>query len=116
MKKLDPFRRLIFLSHTGPDIGIDHLGPPNGLQRFLGQRDAFPGQLPGPLPDLLLRFKAPGTGHHQLEGKTAGRFDPGMGDIISVAQPGDLQALQIFEPLPDGKEVAQDLGRMIKIA
>ena len=106
-------RLLLLLPHRGPHVGGHHVGAGRSLARIAQQvhhprRHASAQEIVVGIVSLRTR---------QLEGEAQmrGRFNPRVGHVVAVTDPGDRLPADVAQVLLDGEDIGQDLAGMGQI-
>ncbi len=72
--------------------------------------DQEPGAPGVPLEDAAVGLVSLGARQPELEAEQPGRVDPGIGDVVPIADPRDDLSLPTPQRFADGQEVGEDLA------
>src|SRR5207244_12479562 len=102
------------LPHADPHVRVEHVGALGRLAGIGGDTDHAPQRAAG-LEHLGKRLVARRTRGPHLDARQRAEEEQGVEDVVAVADPGELQSLELDAALPEGVEVGHGLARMLEI-
>src|SRR5712692_5169001 len=114
LEGLEPLLALGLLPHADPDVGIEHVGALGRFARVRG--DAYLAtQSAASLEHLWGGLITRRTGRPHPDPGQGGEEEQRVQDIVAVADPGELQTLELDAPLPEREEIGHGLARMLEV-
>ena len=93
-----PLLRLRFLPHAGPGVGVDDVALPAPPPRGSGRSRPSRGRKRRDAIAAGSGSNPSGAGETQIDRVGERRIDPALGDVVSIADPGHLQAVERAAP------------------
>jgi hypothetical protein len=97
-------------AHRGPHVGGDEIGAAHRIHR-VGELLVMVGAVEAGA--LGLDFVAGRRRHMHVEAEHLGRLQPGVADVVGVADPGHRPAGDRAAMLDEGVDVGEDLAGMV---
>ena len=113
-----PIGGLLFLSHAGPDVGVQHVGSGRRRLRVAEQRRPSPGpggDLLGPSHHLWDGLETRRRGHPDPHPSQSATQEQRVGNVVAIAQVGQGEAGQVALLLADGQQVGHALAGMLEV-
>src|SRR5512134_163303 len=112
-ERLQAAPTLLLLSHAGPDVRHHDVGALRGLRRVADEPDVALPAGRGLPQDLRVRLEPLRAGDPEGEPEKMRRLHPGMGDVVAVADEGDLHPAEVEAPLLRGHQVGEHLAGVV---
>ena len=122
LERPQPLLRLLLIAHTGPDVGIDDVGPGHGVRRPHQRMHRWPRPAVGPDAPVggggehrFLQLIAVRRGNRKVHPHRRRRQAQAARHIVAVADVGQIQPVGVPMRLRNGHQIRQNLAGMLQI-